>query len=90
MHKTNYFGSEKDLQSDEAFLREINEFRFSPMTINECKYNMLLCSLFVPSAVISVAIRDRRGRRTVSCPLQNGTGPGSPVAPAPPLLHPLS
>lgn len=46
-HKINYFGSESESQFDPNVNQEINEFRFSPMTLNECHFNMLLCNLIV-------------------------------------------
>lgn len=41
-HKNECFGATAGM--DSAFNFDVREFRFSPMTLNECEYNILLCS----------------------------------------------
>ena len=47
LHKKNYFDSGATVVMDPGLEREIYEFRFSPMTFNECYYALLLLSLFL-------------------------------------------
>jgi len=41
LQKTNYFDSDNSIK-DPAILMEIFDFRFSPMTLNECYFNQIL------------------------------------------------
>lgn len=46
--KKRYFESQEGLNVDITnFENEINNLRFSPMTLNECRYNLALCYLMV-------------------------------------------
>ena len=47
LHKKNYFDPDSELKFDPSLTQEIYEFRFSPMTFNECYYNMIICLLMV-------------------------------------------
>ena len=46
--KKKYFESQEGSNADGGnFEKEINNLRFSPMTLNECKYNIAICHLLV-------------------------------------------
>ena len=46
--KTKYFEAQEGQEGNEMDLEnEINYLRFSPVTINECKFNIMICHLVV-------------------------------------------
>jgi len=47
LRKSAYFGSDKEIGMSESFSEEINELRFSPVTLNECKFDNMLVYLLV-------------------------------------------
>ena len=47
VQKKSYFDPEGETNMDSSLAQEIYEFRFSPMTFNECYYNMILCQILV-------------------------------------------
>ncbi|MDR3549434.1 MAG: hypothetical protein P4M11_14415 [Candidatus Pacebacteria bacterium] len=48
LHRNNYFDSDTGMPLDSNMSREVCDFRFSPMTFNECRYNVLVSMLMVP------------------------------------------
>lgn len=57
-YKKNYFGNDLEDEKDNKLKRDIYEFRLSPMSLNECHYNIILCYICVSHHLNALLLDD--------------------------------